>query len=136
MDPAVSKSVLNWLNTFECVSPKLYQLDELADGVAIFSILNKIAPSSTDGKYIEDSGHISMSDMTKNINTLVRAFSYFYKRELGVKFDRKELDVNKIVQEKDELELLRLCEYTLGVALGCKSSDVLMQHMMELSEVD
>ena len=59
-----------------------------------------------------------------------------FPQELGVKFDRKELNVKALVEEKAISEVARLVEYTLAAALGCKTSEDLMEKMMELSEDD
>ena len=75
-----------------------------------------------------------MNDSINNLKTVVSVMSEFYKRQLGVKFSRKEVNIENLVNKQDYESLFKLGELLLGVIISCDESETYVNELIGLDQ--
>lgn len=110
---------IHWINTFEGISHKVTDLQELSDGITLFEVTSEI-----DNKYFKliRSADIGGNWVLKNANLkkLYKIISRYFEDMLGQDFSRlPEVDIAAIAKDADEREILMLCKLVLYISVHC-----------------
>ncbi|XP_019963401.2 protein Hook homolog 2 isoform X1 [Paralichthys olivaceus] len=129
-------SLLTWLQTFQV--PSCSSKYDLASGVAIAHVLNRIDPSWFNeawlGRIKEESG-ANWRLKVSNLKKILKSMLEYYHDVLGHQVSDEHLpDVNLIGEMGDVTELGKLVQLVLGCAVSCEKKQEQIQQIMTLEE--
>ncbi|KAJ1675411.1 hypothetical protein EV182_001319, partial [Spiromyces aspiralis] len=124
------------VHRFETLSREVRILDDLSDSIALFEICADVDPQwfkqirSTD---IGDNWVLKFNNLKKLHRLIVR----YYEEVLGYPTVRLEApNLNAIAKESDHMELLKLCNLVLTLAVQCEKNEKYIGMIMQLDESD
>ncbi|KAF9437139.1 hypothetical protein BGZ76_001849 [Entomortierella beljakovae] len=136
MDPVDVATLANafeqWVNTFDGISRKIRHLSDLSDGIILFEVAADIDP-----KWFKLIRSADMGDnwvhKYNNLKKLHKLVTRYLEEKLGqslVKLDPPNL--NAIAKDGDSIELLKLCELVIAVAVQCDRNQLYIQRIQTL----
>lgn len=131
---SVEDSVEKWINSFDYLKIHINDLTELADGIVLFKILNEISPHIWNEKDMDFSKTPTESSRMKNVGYVFAGIQEFFRSKLLNDVHDDEIDVEAIAKYKSKDEILRLCEYTIGVVVQCEEKDEYIGAILNLDE--
>ncbi|XP_070195430.1 protein Hook homolog 3-like isoform X2 [Littorina saxatilis] len=130
-------SLISWLETFELDAPHKTTGD-LGDGVAIAQALRQIAPEYFSQAWMskiktEDVGNWRLK--VTNLKKILKGILEYNLEIQGVQIQGFQMpDVNAIAEHNDPVELGRLLQLLLGVAINCENKQDHIQRIMSMEE--
>lgn len=130
-------SLVSWLQTFE-IEAAHDSPAHLSDGVAIAQALHQIAPEYFNQTWLnkiktEDVGNWRLK--VTNLKKIVKGILEYNLEVLGVQIQGFQMpDVNAIGEHNDPVEVGRLLQLLLGVAVNCENKQEHIQRIMSLGE--
>lgn len=130
-------SLISWLQTFELDAPHDSPAD-LSDGIAIAQALLQIAPEYFSQTWMnkiktEDVGNWRLK--VTNLKKIVKGILEYNLEVLGVQIQGFQMpDFNAIGEYNDPVELGRLLQLLLGVAVNCEKKQEHIQRIMSMGE--
>ncbi|KAF9208492.1 hypothetical protein BGZ49_008677 [Haplosporangium sp. Z 27] len=136
MDPAdvamLSEAFEYWVNTFENISRPVRHISDLSDGIILFEVAADI-----DSKWFKLIRSADMGDnwvhKYNNLKKLYKLVTRYLEEKLGqslAKLDPPNL--NAIAKDGDSIELLKLCELLIAVAVQCDNNQAYIQKIQTL----
>jgi len=133
----ISRSLISWLHTFSPAAPHSSPL-ELSDGVAIAQALCNIAPNFFTQTWI---GKIKSEDLSNwrfkvsNLKKILKGILEYNLEVQGITMQGFPMpDVGAIGEHADSLELGRLLQLVLNVAINCDNKHEHIQGIMSMEE--
>ncbi|KAK7503948.1 hypothetical protein BaRGS_00004680 [Batillaria attramentaria] len=130
-------SLISWLQTFELDAPRDSPA-ELSDGIAIAQALHQIAPEYFSQAWLakikmEDVGNWRLK--VTNLKKIVKGILEYNLEVLGIQIQGFQMpDVNLIGEHNDPVEVGRLLQLVLGVAVNCENKQHYIQRIMSMGE--
>ncbi|XP_076439959.1 protein Hook homolog 3-like isoform X2 [Babylonia areolata] len=130
-------SLISWLQTFELDAPHDSPAD-LSDGIAIAQALQQIAPEYFSQTWMnkiktEDVGNWRLK--VTNLKKIVKGILEYNLEVLGVQIQGFQMpDFNAIGEYNDPVEVGRLLQLVLGVAVNCENKQDHIQRIMGMGE--
>ncbi|KAF9992293.1 hypothetical protein BGZ79_003277, partial [Entomortierella chlamydospora] len=136
MDPVDVATLANafeqWVNTFDSISRPVRHISDLSDGIILFEVAADIDP-----KWFKLIRSADMGDnwvhKYNNLKKLHKLVTRYLEEKLGqslVKLDPPNL--NAIAKDGDSIEVLKLCELVIAVAVQCDRNQFYIQKIQTL----
>ncbi|KAF9113589.1 hypothetical protein BGX27_001237 [Mortierella sp. AM989] len=136
MDPVDVATLANafeqWVNTFDGISRPVRHISDLSDGIILFEVAADIDP-----KWFKLIRSADMGDnwvhKYNNLKKLHKLITRYLEEKLGqslVKLDPPNL--NAIAKDGDSIEVLKLCELVIAVAVQCDRNQFYIQKIQSL----
>ncbi|OZJ06366.1 hypothetical protein BZG36_00750 [Bifiguratus adelaidae] len=126
---------VEWLNTFDSISQPVTSLADLSDGIVLFEILAEI-----DAQWFKQIRSADVGDnwvyRYNNLKKVYKLICRFYDDVLGHPNveDAISLNLTVIAQDGDEVELVRLCQLVLAIAVQCEKNQTYIAKIQRLSQ--
>jgi len=133
MDPFI-ESQFEWIKTFESCK-NLTNLSELSDGIKIASVLRQISPSnfteewSSKLKPDPENWRLRVSNLKKVLDKI----NDYYDNLMPNYPTIEAPDLTKIGKDNDDMELARLIQLVLGIAVNCEQKH---QYIGNITKLD
>ncbi|XP_061423417.1 protein Hook homolog 3-like [Lethenteron reissneri] len=136
-NPELCCSLLVWVTTFtdnqQCLT-----VEDLADGVVLSDVLQKIDPGWFDATWVTrvrkdvgDSWRLKVSNLKK----VLQGIQDYYSEVLGVQVSPACVpDVAAVGEHADHAEMGRLLQLVLGCAINCENKQEHIENIMQLEE--
>lgn len=131
---SVEESIKNWINTFEHLKIHISDLRDLADGVDLFRILQEVSPSIWRESEMDMDHPDSTLTMVQNVEHVFSGIQEFYKTKLLNELKGNEVNTTAIGEERSLIDIMKLCEYTIGVVVQCDEKDEYIGSILNLDE--
>ncbi|PVD23382.1 hypothetical protein C0Q70_16650 [Pomacea canaliculata] len=134
----ICNSLITWLQTLELSAPHDNPA-ELSDGIAIAQGLQQIAPEYFSQAWmskikVEDVGNWRFK--VTNLKKILKGILEYNLEVLGIQIQGFQMpDVNAIGEHNDPMELGRLLQLVLGVAINCERKQEHIQRIMGMGEM-
>ncbi|KAG0096566.1 hypothetical protein BGZ93_004327 [Podila epicladia] len=116
----LSNAFEEWVNTFEGISRQCQHISDLSDGIVLFEVAADIDP-----KWFKLIRSAEMGDnwvlKYNNLKKLHKLVTRYIEEKLGQTLS--ELDppnLNAIAKTGDTIEVLKLCELVIAIAVQCE----------------
>ncbi|KAF9177237.1 hypothetical protein BGZ51_006936 [Haplosporangium sp. Z 767] len=123
-----------WVNTFDNISRPCRHISDLSDGIILFEVAADIDP-----KWFKLIRSADMGDnwvhKYNNLKKLYKLITRYLEEKLGqslAKLDPPNL--NAIAKDGDSLEVLKLCELVIAVAVQCERNQFYIQKIQSLTQ--
>ncbi|KAF9586578.1 hypothetical protein BGW38_001823 [Lunasporangiospora selenospora] len=109
-----------WVNTFDCISRPCRHISDLNDGIILFEVAADIDP-----KWFKLIRSADMGDnwvhKYNNLKKLHKLITRYLEEKLGQSLSRLDpANLNAIAKDGDVVEVLKLCELVIAVAVQCE----------------
>ncbi|CAM9761676.1 unnamed protein product, partial [Lampetra planeri] len=136
-NPELCCSLLVWVTTFT-ENQQCLTVENLADGVVLSDVLQKIDPGWFDAAWVTrvrkdvgDSWRLKVSNLKK----VLQGIQDYYSEVLGVQVSPACVpDVAAVGEHADHAEMGRLLQLVLGCAINCENKQEHIENIMQLEE--
>lgn len=136
-NPELCCSLLVWVTTFT-ENQQCLTVEDLADGVVLSDVLQKIDPGWFDAAWVTrvrkdvgDSWRLKVSNLKK----VLQGIQDYYSEVLGVQVSPACVpDVAAVGEHADHVEMGRLLQLVLGCAINCENKQEHIENIMQLEE--
>ncbi|XP_032821833.1 protein Hook homolog 3-like [Petromyzon marinus] len=137
VNPELCCSLLVWVTTFT-ENQQCLTVEDLADGVVLSDVLQKIDPGWFDAAWVTrvrkdvgDSWRLKVSNLKK----VLQGIQDYYSEVLGVQVSPACVpDVAAVGEHADHVEMGRLLQLVLGCAINCENKQEHIENIMQLEE--
>lgn len=129
-----TQGLVDWVNTFE-FDPHIDNLEELSDGVVLYTIMNEVAPDIFRMSLIKTEASSNWVIKESNLRMLLKLVLQYYHDVLGKTTNHLEKpDLKRIASEGDIEEVEKLVQIVLGCVVQCENNQQYIQRITDLSE--
>ncbi|KAF9902475.1 hypothetical protein EC991_004851 [Linnemannia zychae] len=124
-----------WVNTFDNISRPCRHISDLSDGIILFEVAADIDPKWFKLIRSADMGDnwVHKYNNLKKLHKLVTRYLEEKQGQSLTKLDPPNL--NLIAKDGDSLEVLKLCELVIAVAVQCERNQHYIQKIQTLPEI-
>ncbi|KAF9919768.1 hypothetical protein FBU30_010552 [Linnemannia zychae] len=124
-----------WVNTFDNISRPCRHISDLSDGIILFEVAADIDPKWFKLIRSADMGDnwVHKYNNLKKLHKLVTRYLEEKQGQSLAKLDPPNL--NMIAKDGDSLEVLKLCELVIAVAVQCDRNQYYIQKIQTLPEI-
>lgn len=131
----VEHAVLTWISSFEDLNHKTDNIENLADGVTLTEIMNKIEPTIFNISKINPECADNWALRLNNLSFLYEGLEHFYLNVLNKPFDKAYVDIVKVSKNDDREGVFNLVELVIGAAVRCHDREYYINKIMGLDDL-
>ncbi|KAG0367622.1 HOOK-domain-containing protein [Gamsiella multidivaricata] len=131
---SLANSFEQWVNTFDNISRPVRHISDLSDGIILFEVAADI-----DSKWFKLIRSADMGDnwvhKYNNLKKLHKLVTRYLEEKLGQSLANLDPpNLNAIAKDGDALELVKLCELVIAVAVQCENNQYYIQKIQHLPQ--
>ncbi|GJJ78666.1 hypothetical protein EMPS_11025 [Entomortierella parvispora] len=136
MDPSavLALAFQQWVNTFSDISRPCRHISDLSDGIVLFEIAADIDPKWFKAIKSADMGD-NWVHKYNNLKKLHKLVTRFLEEKLGQNLTKLDPpNLSAIAKDAEPLEVIKLCELVMVVAVQCDKNQPYIQKIQSLPE--
>ncbi|GAB5370999.1 hypothetical protein AAMO2058_001541300 [Amorphochlora amoebiformis] len=124
-------SVVEWVNSFETISSKCKAIEELGDGVLLYSILSFVEEKHFPGNGISEDCK-NEAQKQRNLERLSACLELFFEDIMG-ESQILEMDFHEIASG-NKGEIMKLAEFVILATVQSEKKDLVVKNIMNMEE--
>ncbi|EFA82480.1 hook family protein [Heterostelium album PN500] len=129
----MDQSLIKWINSFDNLSEKCDNIEDLTDGIILYDICKEISPKHFDTTLVSrQDAKDNWVLRSENVKNLLSSLDSWFSSELGLTEQTVAIDADTVAKDMDPQETIKLVELILGVVVECENKGEYIGRMQSL----